>query len=191
MISRNSAHRAPGGSRSYRLPPSTLLVLPALLLGLACSASAPPPTPPGAVVVHYDEPLPIEPAAPPPTAADPGRMPVAAVAAEPETSELGEEADLAGRAMREERRASGELAPEALDSDVLLDQSLQTYESAQVFWQQGSFEDAFAALDRAYELMSQVPADGDSPDLAGEGGPEAPDLETRHRDLCLPQGRGG
>ncbi len=42
-----------------------------------------------------------------------------------------------------------------------LAEALEAYESAEVFWQQGGFEDAFAALDRAYELMGSVPMNGD------------------------------
>jgi len=39
--------------------------------------------------------------------------------------------------------------------------ALEAYESSEVFWQQGGFDDAFAALDRAYELMAAVPMNGD------------------------------
>ena len=51
-----------------------------------------------------------------------------------------------------------------LDHDeilALLQDSLEAYESADIFWKQGNFEDAFAALDRAYELMSAAPQNGD------------------------------
>jgi membrane-bound lytic murein transglycosylase D len=47
------------------------------------------------------------------------------------------------------------------DSAALLEDSLEAFESSKVFWQQGNFEDAFAALDRAYELMASVPLNGD------------------------------
>lgn len=53
-----------------------------------------------------------------------------------------------------------------VDAEGLLQASLQAFESAQVFWQQGDFEDAFAALDEAYELMAQAPINGDDPLLA-------------------------
>jgi membrane-bound lytic murein transglycosylase D len=43
----------------------------------------------------------------------------------------------------------------------ILQESLEAYESSRIFWEQGSFEDAFAALDQAYELMSSVPQNGD------------------------------
>lgn len=48
-----------------------------------------------------------------------------------------------------------------IDDSVRLEESLQAFESSEAFWQQGNFEDAFAALDRAYELMTSVPANGD------------------------------
>ena len=44
---------------------------------------------------------------------------------------------------------------------ALLQDSLEAYESADIFWKQGNFEDAFAALDRAYELMAAAPLNGD------------------------------
>jgi len=57
--------------------------------------------------------------------------------------------------------------PEPVDPTILLDESLEAYESSQVFWEQGNFDDAFAALDRSYELMAEVPPNGD-PYLAQE-----------------------
>ncbi len=51
--------------------------------------------------------------------------------------------------------------PEPVDPTTLLDESLEAFESSQVFWDQGNFDDAFAALDRSYELMAQVPLNGD------------------------------
>jgi len=47
------------------------------------------------------------------------------------------------------------------NAEEILQESLEAYESSRVFWEQGSFEDAFAALDQAYELMSSVPPNGD------------------------------
>ncbi len=55
-----------------------------------------------------------------------------------------------------------ETAPEAT-----LAASLAAYESAQGFWQEGRFEEAFAALDEAYGLMAGVGGNGD-PQLAQE-----------------------
>jgi membrane-bound lytic murein transglycosylase D len=53
-------------------------------------------------------------------------------------------------------------APEPVESpEEILQGSLEAYESSRIFWEQGSFEDAFAALDQAYELMSSVPPNGD------------------------------
>jgi len=47
------------------------------------------------------------------------------------------------------------------DPEDLLADSLEAFESSKAFWEQGSFDDAFAALDRAYGLMVQVPTNGD------------------------------
>ncbi len=43
-----------------------------------------------------------------------------------------------------------------------LRESLDAYESATALWLQGATDDAFAALDRAYALMAEVPVDGDA-----------------------------
>ncbi|MFW6175319.1 MAG: LysM peptidoglycan-binding domain-containing protein, partial [Acidobacteriota bacterium] len=51
--------------------------------------------------------------------------------------------------------------------EALLQDALEAYESAEVFWEQGAFDDAFAALDHAYEAMAAVSA-GDEPVLAQE-----------------------
>lgn len=51
--------------------------------------------------------------------------------------------------------------------EALLQDALEAYESAKVFWEQGAFDDAFAALDHAYEAMAGVSA-GDDPVLAQE-----------------------
>lgn len=52
-------------------------------------------------------------------------------------------------------------APEPPSAEEVLEEALEAYESAQEFWREGSFEDALAALDRAYELMLSVPINGD------------------------------
>ena len=59
--------------------------------------------------------------------------------------------------------ADGRLTIEAEHDQIraLLQDSLEAYESAGIFWKQGNFEDAFAALDRAYELMATAPLNGD------------------------------
>ena len=49
-----------------------------------------------------------------------------------------------------------------IDSATLLTDSLEAVESAQVFWEQGSFDDAFAALDHAWQLMAAVPVNGET-----------------------------
>lgn len=51
--------------------------------------------------------------------------------------------------------------PEWIDPTTLLQESLEAFESSRVFWEQGNFDDAFAALDRAYQLMAEVPPNGD------------------------------
>lgn len=48
-----------------------------------------------------------------------------------------------------------------VDHAAVLDDALEAFESSEHFWQEGNFEDAFAALDRAYELMASVPTNGD------------------------------
>ncbi len=47
-------------------------------------------------------------------------------------------------------------------AEEVLRQSLEAYESAESFWMEGAYEDAFDALDRAYELMAGVDADGEA-----------------------------
>ncbi len=61
--------------------------------------------------------------------------------------------------------AADDQAPAAeaeTDPETLLHDSMDAYESAEVFWGQGAFDDAFAALDQAYELMAQVGPNGDA-----------------------------
>lgn len=50
---------------------------------------------------------------------------------------------------------------ESADPALLLEESLEAFESSKIFWEQGNFDDAFAALDRSYELMAEVPPNGD------------------------------
>ncbi len=54
-----------------------------------------------------------------------------------------------------------EAEADTIDPTRLLEESLEAFESSKVFWEQGNFEDAFAALDRSYELMAAVPPNGD------------------------------
>ena len=49
----------------------------------------------------------------------------------------------------------------ALGPTDALAASLEAYESAEVFWREGSDDDALAALDRSYELMISVAANGE------------------------------
>ena len=59
-------------------------------------------------------------------------------------------------------------APEPeVDTAAVLEESLETYEQAQRLWERGELYEAYAWLDRAYELMASVPPNGD-PQLAQE-----------------------
>lgn len=85
------------------------------------------------------------------------RPPVADLSAEPGESPGGVEPTepvALGEAPAEE-------VVEELGVEDALAASLEAYESAEVFWQEGSDDDAFAALDRSYELMSSVETNGD------------------------------
>lgn len=53
------------------------------------------------------------------------------------------------------------------DPATVLADSLEAFESATVFWEQGSVDDAIAALDHAYELMASVPP-SDDPQVSQE-----------------------
>lgn len=128
----------------------------ALLLTLACSASRPPVAAapvvpsepaPAATAIGAPEPLPVPPADEP-LEEEPG-----AVELEPEE----EPAELAGV----------EPVEPVADAETLLHESLDAYESATAFWEQGALEDAIAALDHAFERMAEVPSNGD-PLLAQE-----------------------
>lgn len=87
------------------------------------------------------------------------------VAMEPETTpaseiqELGIESDALPAELIAELEEPSE--PKSVDPATLLRESLEAFESSQVFWGQGNFDDAFAALDRAYQLMAEVPPNGD------------------------------
>ncbi len=58
--------------------------------------------------------------------------------------------------------ALDEPALPASDPSALLHDALEAYNSADTLWEQGAADDAFAALDHAYERMSQLQADGDA-----------------------------
>ncbi len=134
------------------------IALAAALMGcLACSGSrAPEPVPaeadaePGARV-ESEEPAAV-PEAPAPPAPEIYEL-------DPGEALLADEADAASR--------DDALPAEPPDPGARLARSLEAYESASAFWEQGAFDDAFAALDRAYELMASVPMNGD-PLLAQE-----------------------
>ncbi len=131
-----------------------LLLLP--VLGCQSTRSAPP------IQVFYtssEEPTTPEPASEEETAdvqiveADDGAFLTA--------DEIDSE-DLDTPAFSEDLSDDGRMGEADYDQiQALLQDSLEAYESADIFWKQGSFEDAFAALDHAYELMSAAPPNGD------------------------------
>jgi len=142
-------HRVPSKDTSHvrhdRTAPRAHTLLRALLattlvLGLsACSGSRSPETTDAAV----STPLP--------------RSAATAKRATPpdEVADLPDLDEVEGRAITDPAGAAGRLA-----------EALEAYESAEVFWQGGAFEDAFAALDRAYDLMAEVDRE-ELPELEG------------------------
>jgi membrane-bound lytic murein transglycosylase D len=123
----------------------------ALLLALGCSGARAPEAgaPPSEVRVVSEEPVAVS-ARPAPPA--------------PAIRELGPEEALLDARLEDEEGVAPDEAPEA---SATLAESLEAFESSQAFWEQGAFDDAFAALDRAYELMASVPMNGD-PTIAQE-----------------------
>lgn len=111
-------------------PPSLALLI--VIGGIGCASSQ----------STIPEPQ-IAPAAPVAPVLTPDPEPPAQVLAEPLQRSAEDPSDSSGA--RVER-----------DPERLLDEALEAYESSRVFWQQGGFEDAFAALDRAYELMASA-----------------------------------
>lgn len=100
----------------------------------------------------------VEPAPPMPEIAELNGAPDAAL--DPDTEPGGGDGDT-GSGIAGQEEAEGDPESAEADGGALLEDSLEAFESADVFWQGGNFEDAFAALDRAYELMASVPSDGD------------------------------
>lgn len=147
-----------------RSTPALLLLGGALTLTLGCGGARPPATEapepraaarPDAQRAPHARVVPEGPTAGATTGED-GPAPPAAPA--PEIEELAP-----GEALPEEEAVAGGAAA---DPEALLAQSLEAYESAVALWQRGAIDDAFAALDRAYELMAAVPPNGDP--LAGQ-----------------------
>ena len=127
------------------------LVVALLLSG--CASSAGGPSPESQVTVTYER--------------SEGQLsdvePAPETESVPEIAELEEETfESVGdieEAPLEESIETADLEP--ADPALLLDESLEAFESSKVFWEQGNFDDAFAALDRSYELMAEVPPNGD------------------------------
>jgi membrane-bound lytic murein transglycosylase D len=85
------------------------------------------------------------------------------VSIEPEEVELwavedveGDESELAAGTAVEDPAAAD------LEPGSMLARALETYELAETFWMEGRFDEAFDALDEAYEIMSAVEVDGDA-----------------------------
>ena len=139
------------------MPKSTVAAGLALLVLTACSSRPPAQTPPEAAppapVSAATAPAPGE--AAPAADAAPAGPPEEAGARELQPGEEinGDAADEAGTP-----EAAAEVVPDAAH---LLHEGMDAYESADAFWEQGAIDDAFAALDHAYELMVQVPSNGD------------------------------
>jgi membrane-bound lytic murein transglycosylase D len=132
------------------------VVLVALFAG--CAGQPAPEAPPAS-------PAEAAAAAPAPEVVEYGREVAEAVAEatpelpaeEPGERELGPDDDL---------EASEAIKP--ADPETLIHEAMESYQSADAFWSQGALDDAFAALDHAYELMIAVePVEGD-PLLAQE-----------------------
>ncbi len=122
----------------------------ALLLALACSANRPR---------QVQAPVAVAPTL---TAADGSEIAPEVENLESETApeepgaiELEPDAELADD-------LAGVVEEPGADPETLLHESLDAYESATAFWEQGALDDAIAALDSAFELMAQVPSNGDA-----------------------------
>ncbi len=127
-----------------------ILSILALVVG-ACASAAPPEQPAGRARVSSTD------------AGEPQTVPPAArpeeESAEPAPLVVPDEPLQIVELPLDEEPGPEPAEPE--DPQSAIAHALEAYESAQVFWQQGGFEDAFAALDRAYELMSGVGGNGD------------------------------
>jgi len=120
-----------------------------LSLTLACSAVPPP----GAVAEA-------------PASGEPAQLPAPAepmASAEPEGTGGDALEEPGALELATESEESALLEPEAApaDPETLLHESLDAYESANAFWEQGALDDAIAALDHAFGRMAEVPANGD------------------------------
>ena len=103
----------------------------------AADTSSPEPQP--AVEIHYEEPEP-----------------------EPPIEVVEVDETIESELLEEDESAVLEEAAEGPAPEVLLRESLEAFQSSEVFWERGDFDDAFAALDRAYQLMADVPPNGDA-----------------------------
>jgi len=125
----------------------------ALTLALACASGQPPAAKSGATAPESASSAPRQ------------AEPELAVAVEPLTETAPVE-EPGGHELAPGEDADSDLggdvpAPGTVDAESLLHESMEAYQSAEAFWQQGAFDDAFAALDHAYERMAEVPTNGD------------------------------
>lgn len=140
------------------------LLTGALLLTVACSGHRPPAaaagsSPEGGTVAGGPE---AAAASAPAVAATPEPAADATQAAEAPLDEPGARELEPGDEADDASEPEAAPADEASDPETLLHNAMEAYQSAEVFREQGAFEDAFAALDQAYELMAQVEAGGDA-----------------------------
>lgn len=150
-------------SKSLPVPASFLLVV--LLLTAGCAGTGSNAEPFTAVdSAGSTEPAPAgaREAPPPEPSSEPAEVEPESVPVPPPMPQTVELEDLEPAAFPRAPEPTGAEPEEAVtDHRTLLEESLEAFESSEVFWQQGNFEDAFAALDRAYELMASVPPNGD------------------------------
>ena len=138
---------------------TALLLAPLLALSVGCSgvASAPASTEIAAEPRVAPEPRSLAEATPEPVFRGAEQDPVFDSAPEPAELPDSVEPEVANEVGEPPLKIREE---DEIDSATLLTDSLEAVESAQVFWEQGSFDDAFAALDHAWQLMAAVPVNG-------------------------------
>ncbi len=151
---------APMRTTSTRRPGRSLAIAFLTLTAAACSGNKAPTATSDQVADATADQTPTEVATP--------VEPLAPVVPDPVTeAELSAAAEVAMPAtepLTEHAEPDGEIP---FDVEAALDESLEIYEEATRLWERGRVEDAYEALDRAYELMASAPPNGD-PVLAQE-----------------------
>jgi membrane-bound lytic murein transglycosylase D len=157
MASAPSAAVPTDPNPSHPLRPFAGLTASLLALAvLGCSARpepAPAPDPAAAAAA-------VEPAPEAVAAAEAEAAPV-------EPAPAGPPEEAGARELQPGEEVHGDAAAESAPADpadpaALLHEAMDAYESAAEFWEQGSVDDAYAALDHAYGLMIQVADEGDA-----------------------------